>query len=419
MPEYSANVPSPEEQDVRAKLSPDQLQSMDQSALEQKLAEKPFFAFVQKIAEKQNVDIQKYLTDNTPEKVLQLAERYDKVVRPTVDRFKKFAGDQFLGKMKALPPEAIAKAGESIEAFMSQEAAQEAVKGAANLESFSAKYSALLDQYEHLANMAGQLNRELSAKYGTTNKGELSAIKAQAELMSASAKTQGVENTTIHAGERTKIAQRRLNSVARFFKTIRTLGKERRSDAEIAEDEKFSDAQEPLQTKITSFEEASLDIGLKIPAREDYDKQIGDVREQILAGLSDANKLRDILLEATMDVVTSGKYNIEDAASSVNELGDEWGDQNDAEFNDYIKQMIEQTYQAAVKRGVEATTENINPNKIEEFNRFVVDNVRSNESKQLITDTVQQSIDAESDKRSPKVAQLTLMLNRVNNLKFS
>lgn len=120
-----------------------------------------------------------------------------------------------------------------------------------------------------------------------------------------------------------------------------------------------------------------------------------------------------------MDVVTSGKYNIEDAASSVNELGEEWGDQNDAEFNEYVKQMMEQTYQAAIARSAEAATERIDPSRIEEFNRFVVDNVRSNESKQLIVDTIQQSIDAESDKRSPKVAQLTLMLNRVNNLKFN
>jgi|GEM_PF-2469423 len=385
-----------------------------EQTVDAKLGDPGFFNFVQTTNEIKNGEdatIDTYLEGADFDKLASLAEQYDRDVKPMIDKFQNFLSSEMLGKMKLIKGENQGKAKEAIEAFLGKKAAEDP-------EGFVSKYTDLFKNYEEKKAKSDALTKELKGRFATADSGKLTQMAAEnniaAEILSKTAK----ENETTLKDSRGKISKRWFNGLGRLKNTVTSFGKERRSGAEIEEDQAFDAVQNDLNKKIEGLKQGSIDMTKGVKDKAQLDGEIDSIRDEIMADLKGSEELRAITLEAAQAAIllSNGEFNVNDAASTLGEIGDMWSGSFDAQDDMKMEKMLTEVYRKEIQSAAESKEKAINPSKMEQFDTFLASNVSNEQAKQIMKDLIEEALqDPGLDKKSPKAAQLALMRRKANN----
>jgi hypothetical protein len=421
---YSGNLPNIDipEADVSEKIkdtNPEGAKLYNQAIVEQKLGDPGFFSYISKKAEVKGREMKDYVADpGNDADILKDAEQYDTVVKPTLEKLKKFLANEFVSKLKIIQGDSLNQANAAIESHLGEKAATEA--------DFAEKYSKMIDDFDKLESDAKKIDQELKTKY-KLNSDELTqeglaetaaAWQLQAEK-GADVKT---ANETSFNDANTKIAGQKGNNWGRFKNTIRSFGRNKMSDAEMAEKEKYDATQKQLDTKIDDLQKASADIATKATEKAALTDSIDTTRKDIIDNLKDLDKLRDMLMKIAKDAIIKGPsakkdkvFNTDDAASTLDEMGDVWSG-TDAKFDAQMQSMAKEVYKREVTQSADLGKDAraINSTKMGQFNDFLARNISNPAAKQMMESVIDDAIKAipVAEKNSPKAAQLALMLRR-------
>lgn len=426
---YSGEIPKAAdipEADVRAemdKTSPENATLYDQGRVEQMLGDPGFFAYAQKKAEPMAMN--DFLAQpGSDTEIIDHAKNYDTVVRPTLDKFKKFISDEFVGKLKIIQGDDLKKANEAIESHLGEKAATES--------DFAEKYGKMIDDFNKLQADASTIDKELKTKYSL--KGDeltpegLTSTAAAWKLQSEKGGEVRTDNETAFTDANTKIAGQRGNSWGRFKNNIRSFGRNKMSDAEMAEKDKYDGVQKKLDKKIEGLSKASTEIATKATEKATLTAEISSTRKGILDNLKDLDGLRNTLMKIAQDAILRGPgkkakdkvFNTDDAASTLDEMGDIWSG-TDAKFDIQMQSMTKEVYTREVTESADLgkDAKSVNPTKMKQFNDFLARNISNPQAKKMMDSVIEDKIKLipVKEKSLPKSAQLALMLRRSQNAK--
>ena len=423
---YSGTIPNVDipEADVSEKIeqtNPEGAKLYNQAIVEQKLGDPGFFAYVSKKAEVKSLDMKDYVADpGNDADILKDAEQYDTVVKPTLEKFKKFLANEFVSKLKIIQGDSLKDANAAIESHLGEKAATEA--------DFAEKYSKMIDDFDKFESDAKKIDQELKTKYKLnsdelTQEG-LAETSAAWQLQAEKGADVKTANETSFNDANTKIAGQKGNNWGRFKNTIRSFGRNKMSDAEMAEKEKYDATQKQLDTKIEDLQKASADIATKATEKAALTDSISTTRKGIIDNLKDLDKLRDMLMKIAKDAIIKGTgtkakdkvFNTDDAASTLDEMGDVWGGMANAKFDAQMQSMAKEVYKREVTQSADLGKDAraINSTKMGQFNDFLARNISNPAAKQMMESVIDEAIKAipVAEQNSPKAAQLALMLRR-------
>lgn len=419
--EYKSGPDQPQEvtqTDVREKMqdvNAGEYKKYTEQTVDAKLGDPGFFNFVQTTNEIKNGEdatIDAYLEGADFDKLAALAEQYDRDVKPMIDKFQNFLSSEMLGKMKVVKGEHLGKAKEAIEAFLGK-------KAAADPEGFVSKYTDLFDYYEEKQKAADTLTKELKSHFKTADSGQLTQMAAENKIASEILGKTAKENEATLKTSRSKISKRWFNGLGRLKNTITSFGKERRSGAEQEEDQAFDAVQVDLKKRIEGLSQASIDMTKGIKDKAELDSEIETIRDEIMGDLKGSEELRAITLEAANSAIlfSNGEFDINDAASTIGEIGNSWADSFDDHDKFTMELMLTEVYRKEIQSAAESKEKAINPSKMAQFDSFLASNVGNDQAKQIMKDLIEEALnDPALDKKSPKAAQLALMRRKAKNL---
>ncbi len=429
---YSVDVPSAQslpEADVRQEMgniSTENANLYDQANVEAKLGDPGFFAYVQARAQKEkSLDMNAYLAGagNITE-IASWAENYDTKIKPALDKFKKFLSDEFVGKLKIIQGDNLKEASDAIESHLGKKAATDP--------DFAEKYMKLIDDFNKFTDDAKKIDQELKSKYKLkdhqlTQEG-LTETAAAWQLQADKGADVRTGNETAYTDAKDKIGKERFNGWGRFKNTLRSFGRQRLSDGELAEKQQYELSQKKLDERIKGLAEASKDIAVKATEKATLTEQIGVTRKEILDNLEDFDTLRDTLLKIAKDAIIKGPgkkakdkvFDTDDAASTLDEMGDVWGG-SDPAFDAEMQKMMTEVYKREVTSSADLGKDAraISTTKMGQFNNFLHANISNKAARDMMESVIQAELTAipVAEKSSPRAAQLTLMLGRTQAVK--
>lgn len=416
MAEYKTEIPPVED------VKPKPTEEAEQADAEKRLSDPAFFEYAKTKAIHEGRDINELVKDSS--EIQDLAEEYETKVVPTIKKFKEFFKGEFFSQFKIVAKETLADASEKAESFL----ARQAILAPDKFEKYQEKF----EEHERLSGLAEQLRKETQKDYKTTETADLVAkketweegMKKGGEVLDTNKDSLDTTLKTM-AGKPWFSRQGFANRLTSFRNRALTLGKEQRSDAEIAEQSAHDTAKTTVQKKIDTFKGSADFIASRIDAKEKYETEISQIRDELMSSIDAAGDVREALMKGLKESMARGKkYDAGQAGEAYGAVEEQWSEPGkfgtQKQYDVFHKQVIdnlEKVYAKVIDEQVNSVDKAVNPSKLQEFGKFIDESVTSKET-QVLAVTVLQNAIGKAVVNSPQAAHLSLMMKRLQSKTF-